>query len=158
MHSIHRYPLYPHRCKNVTSERGCRIACLYLTNSTLLHMKNKSLHTHEKSIVVLFLNNAGVEVQLHCSRNKLPECMGLVVRFKFRLRYHLVHSISKAVGPHFTSLHYSYNKTKEMHQFLKFIFGMELYMFRTGFPSIIRSQVLYTQQYVYVIQVVLTAC
>jgi len=44
-----------------------------------------------------------------------------------------------------------------MHKFLKFIFGIELYMFRTGFLSIIRSLVLYTQQYVYVIQVMLTA-
>jgi len=25
----------------------------------------------------------------------------------------------------------SYNKTNEMHQFFKFIFGIELYMFRT---------------------------
>ena len=41
---------------------------------------------------------------------------------------------------------YSYNKTNEMHWFLKFIFGMQLYMFRTGFLSIIRSLVLYTQQ------------
>ena len=41
---------------------------------------------------------------------------------------------------------YSYNKTKEMHQFLKFIFGIELYIFRTGFLSMIRSLVLYTQQ------------
>ena len=40
----------------------------------------------------------------------------------------------------------SYNKTKEMPYFLKFIFGMELYMFRTAFVSIIRSLVLYTQQ------------
>ena len=48
---------------------------------------------------------------------------------------------------------YSYNKTNEMHQFLKFIFGIELYMFLTGFLSIIRSLVLYTQQQVYVIQV-----
>jgi hypothetical protein len=45
-----------------------------------------------------------------------------------------------------------------MHQILKFIFGMELYMFRTGSLSIIRSLVLYTQQQVYVIQVMLTAC
>jgi len=52
----------------------------------------------------------------------------------------------------------SYNKTNEMHKFLRFIFGIELYMFRTGFLSIIRSLVLYTQQYVYVIQVLLTAC
>jgi len=33
-----------------------------------------------------------------------------------------------------------------MHWFFKFIFGIELYMFRTGFLSIIRSLVLYTQQ------------
>jgi len=33
-----------------------------------------------------------------------------------------------------------------MYQFLKFIFGMELYMFRTGLLSIIRSLALYTQQ------------
>jgi hypothetical protein len=47
-----------------------------------------------------------------------------------------------------------------MHQFLKFIFGIEFYMFRTDFLSIIRSLVLYTQQQVYVIhiQVMLTAC
>jgi len=31
-------------------------------------------------------------------------------------------------------------------------------MFRTGFLSIIRSLVLYTQQQVYVIQVMLTVC
>jgi len=31
-------------------------------------------------------------------------------------------------------------------------------MFRTGFLSIVRSPVLYTQQEVYVIQVMLTAC
>jgi hypothetical protein len=33
-----------------------------------------------------------------------------------------------------------------MHKFLKFIFGIELYMFWTGFLSIIRSLVLYIQQ------------
>ena len=47
---------------------------------------------------------------------------------------------------------HSYNKTNQMHSFLKFIFGIELYMFQTGFLSIIRSLVLYTQQQVYVIQ------
>jgi len=31
-------------------------------------------------------------------------------------------------------------------KFLKFILGMELYIFRSGFLSIIRSLVLYTQQ------------
>ena len=45
-----------------------------------------------------------------------------------------------------------------MHYFLKFIFGIELYMFRTAFLSIIRSLVLYTHQKVYVIQVLLTSC
>ena len=40
----------------------------------------------------------------------------------------------------------SYNKINEMHYFLKFILGIELYMFRTVPLSIIRSPVLYTQQ------------
>ena len=53
---------------------------------------------------------------------------------------------------------YSYIKTNEEHQFLKFIFGIGLYVSRTGFLSIIRSLALYTQQQVYVIQVMLTAC
>jgi len=53
---------------------------------------------------------------------------------------------------------YSYNKTNKMHQFLKFIFGIELYMFRTVSLPIIRSLALYTQQQVHVIQVKLTAC
>ena len=53
---------------------------------------------------------------------------------------------------------YSYNKTKEMHEFLKFIFGIELCMFQTVSLSIIRSRALYKQQLVYVIQVMLTAC
>jgi len=47
---------------------------------------------------------------------------------------------------------YSYNKTNELHKFLKFIFGMELYMFWTVSVSIIRSLTLYTQQ-----EVMLTA-
>jgi len=34
---------------------------------------------------------------------------------------------------------YSCNKTNEMRQFLKFIFGIELYMFQRGFLSIVRS-------------------
>ena len=47
--------------------------------------------------------------------------------------------------------------TNETHQFLKLIFGIELYMFWTVSLSIIRSLALYTQQQVYVIQVMLTA-
>jgi len=35
-----------------------------------------------------------------------------------------------------------------MHQFLKFILGMKLYMFRTVPLSVIRSLSLYTQQWV----------
>ena len=45
-----------------------------------------------------------------------------------------------------------------MHKFLTFILGIELYMLRTVSLPIIRSLVLYTQQYVYVIEVMLTAC
>jgi len=39
----------------------------------------------------------------------------------------------------------SYNKTNQMRQFFKFIFGIELYMFRIGFLSIIESSTLYKQ-------------
>jgi hypothetical protein len=41
---------------------------------------------------------------------------------------------------------YPYNKTKEVHWFPKFIFGIEFYTFRTVSLSIIRSLALYTQQ------------
>jgi hypothetical protein len=47
---------------------------------------------------------------------------------------------------------YSYNKNQQDAVFLKFIFGIELYMLRKGLLSIIRSLVLYTQKQVYVIQ------
>jgi len=53
---------------------------------------------------------------------------------------------------------YSYNKTNEMHKFLKFIFGIELYTFWTVSLSINKSLALYTQQQVYVIEVMLTVC
>ena len=39
-----------------------------------------------------------------------------------------------------------------------FYFGITLYMFRTVFPSIIRSSRLYIQQKVYVVQILLPAC
>jgi len=42
-----------------------------------------------------------------------------------------------------------------MHLFVKFILGIELYMFRTVSLSIIGSLAVYTQQY---IKVMLTAC
>ena len=41
----------------------------------------------------------------------------------------------------------SYNKTNYMHQFLKFIFEIKFYMFRTVPLSIVRSFSLYTQQW-----------
>jgi hypothetical protein len=41
----------------------------------------------------------------------------------------------------------SYNKTNQMHQFLKFILGMKLYIFQTVPLSIIRSFSLCTQQW-----------
>jgi hypothetical protein len=40
----------------------------------------------------------------------------------------------------------SYNKNQRDVQISQIIFGIELYMFRTGFLSIIRSLVLYTHQ------------
>ena len=45
-------------------------------------------------------------------------------------------------GPYIAT--YFYNKTNLMHSFLKFIFVIEYYMFRTGFLSIISSLGLYT--------------
>ena len=50
---------------------------------------------------------------------------------------------------------YSYIKTNQMHNISNlFYFGTTLYMFRTVFPSIVRSLRLYIQHQVYVIQVV----
>jgi len=47
-----------------------------------------------------------------------------------------------------------YSKTNQMHNTSNlFYFGTTLYMFRTVSPSIVRSQRLYTQHHVYVIQV-----
>ena len=43
-----------------------------------------------------------------------------------------------------------------MHKFLKFIFGIELYMFRTGFLFIIRRLSLYTRQWYIAVCTVLT--
>ena len=52
-----------------------------------------------------------------------------------------------------------YSKTNQMHQCLKFIlFGVRLLMFRTVFPSIIRSSRLYIQQQTFVIKILLSAC
>jgi len=45
----------------------------------------------------------------------------------------------------------------QMYQ-IYFIFGMTLYMFRTVFPSIIRSSRMYIQQQAYVKQILLSAC
>ena len=60
------------------------------------------------------------------------------------------------MGPCIVIDHYS--KTNQMHQCIKFIlFGMTLYMFRTVFPSIIRSSRLYIQQQAYVKQLLLSA-
>ena len=52
---------------------------------------------------------------------------------------------------------YTYNKRQRDALFLKFIFGIKLYIFRTVPLSIIRSFSLYTAV-VYVIQAMLTAC
>jgi hypothetical protein len=49
-------------------------------------------------------------------------------------------------GKKVNSTYSSYNKTNEMHYFLKYIFVIELYMFQTGFLFVISSLVLYKQQ------------
>ena len=54
--------------------------------------------------------------------------------------------------------HDSCNETNENELISQIYFGIELYMFRTGFLSIFGDLVMYTQQYVYVIQVMLTVC
>jgi len=53
---------------------------------------------------------------------------------------------------------YSYNKNQRDALISQIYFGIELYMFRTGLLSIIRSLVLNTQQEVFVIQFMLTVC
>jgi hypothetical protein len=59
------------------------------------------------------------------------------------------------VGPYIVI--YFYSKTKEMHNISNlFYFGTTLYMFRTVFPSIIRSLRLYIQHQVYVITYIYT--
>jgi hypothetical protein len=53
---------------------------------------------------------------------------------------------------------YSYNKSQLDALISQIYFGIELYMFRTGLLPIIRSLVLYTQQWVFVMLVMLTDC
>jgi hypothetical protein len=83
-----------------------------------------------------------------------PEISAAPEHYKMDTQQSVTSAITGTATPHYNS----YNKANEVHQFLKFIFGIELCMFRTVSLSIIRSLVLYTQQQVYVIQVMLTAC
>jgi len=69
----------------------------------------------------------------------------------FLLNYLSVYRLILIMDPNLTFrgqciVIYSYNKTNDMYQFLKFIFGIELYMFPTVSLSIIRNLALYTQQ------------
>ena len=52
-------------------------------------------------------------------------------------------TLSTFIGP--CIVIYSYNKNQRDALFLKFIYGTEIYMFRTGLLPIISSLVLYTQ-------------
>jgi len=45
--------------------------------------------------------------------------------------FRIVHCTRRHIQEHCSLNHYSYNKTNWMHKFLKFIFGIKLYMFRT---------------------------
>ena len=49
--------------------------------------------------------------------------------------------------PSASNLKHSSNKTNKMHQFLKFVFGIKLYLFRTAPLSITRNFSLYTQKW-----------
>jgi hypothetical protein len=49
-------------------------------------------------------------------------------------------------GPYIVIYKYSYNKNQRDALISQIYFGIELYMFRKGLLSIIRSLVLYTQQ------------
>jgi len=71
-------------------------------------------------------------------KKKNTESTGYVIQFK---KYSFLQSIFLTYWNDSSN-----NKTNEMHQFLKFIFGIELYMFWTVFLFIIRSLSLYTQQ------------
>jgi len=88
-----------------------------------------------------------LSMTLICSCSTISTLVGRTI--------YLSHTVTMSVEVH---RFHSHNKTNDMHQFLKFIFEIELYTFWTGSLSIIRSLVLYTQQQVYVIQVLLTAC
>jgi len=69
---------------------------------------------------------------------------------------HVVCHVLQLLSTHFTFIGlyivvYFYSKTNYMHNF--HVYWISLYMFRTVFPSIIRSSRLYIQSQVYVIQV-----
>ena len=100
--------------------------------------------------VLLFLCNSGYTKASQCD-----VICTLPVLFLKHLRGNIHKSHLTFRGP--CIVIYSYNKSQRDAVFLN-IFGIELYMFRTVFLSVIRSLVLYTQQYVYVVQVMLTAC
>jgi hypothetical protein len=77
------------------------------------------------------LNVSPVECFCCCNRLLLYILVLALMNLTFREPYFVI---------------YNYNKTNEMRQFLEFIFGIGLYMFRTGSLSIIRSLALHTQQ------------
>ena len=72
-------------------------------------------------------NNIVIEISYGCRREIWKQKLNLTFRWTCMVKN-------------------SYNKTNYMHWFLKFIFGIKLYMFRTVPLSIIRSFSLYTQQ------------
>jgi len=53
---------------------------------------------------------------------------------------------------------HSYNKNQQDALISQIYFGIEIFTFRTGLLSVIRSLVLYTQQQVFVMLVMLTVC
>ena len=88
------------------------------------------------------------------SKLQAPNCS--VTFVQVAVYGHWLHAGRTAISCHLcvcVSVNYSYNKSNQTNKFLKFIFGIKLYMFQTVLQSIIRSFSLYTQQ-----QHMLTAC
>ena len=83
--------------------------------------------------------------QTRRSSGALFDCIcsfGTMHRYCFQSAAVSVHC-ARALRP----FQHSYNKTNYVHSFLEFVFGIKLYMLRAVPLSIVRSSLLYTQQW-----------
>jgi len=113
------------------------------------------VHPCDNTILVLtFQTNVWTNTRAYCySYITITVCSSVVIYPK--IEYEIL--VLTFIGP--CIVLYFYSKTNQMHNISKlFYFVVALYMFRTVFPSIIRSLILYIQHQVYVKQIQLTAC